>query len=503
MTPERMQKALADHLRPYLKYLNRSELTVHFAIMIKGLTSNLERKSIEPICLAFSSPRELRSLQHFMSKSAWDNDGMLDEYQRQVMAALSDKDSMLTGDGCDFPKQGQMSAGVARQHCGTLGKVDSCQAGVMLGIVGGDGYGLLDARLYMPEKWLGADFADKRRKCGVPEDLEFKTKNRILSEMIAEAVGSGRFKGRYVGVDSAFGRDGAFLDSLPAGLVYFADVPSSQMVFVGRPETRLPEYAGRGRKPKAEIPSFPPVKVADIAADERIPWREAALGNGANGPILTRDKCLRVVESRDGLPGKEVWLYIREKEDNSLKYSLCNDSPEASLETIRGLATRRWSIEQCFKECKDYLGMDHYELRGWQGWKRHMLLVFISHLFVCKLRRMYAVHVNEPGPCPYIEAPVPLSDYAKAAVKFQNKEKMEHPNLTTRPMKAQQIMTIGPILDLIAFMLIKTGSLMLALDKKLRESAEAYKCKAAKKMESAVVRVLGDQPEEGQPEEAK
>jgi hypothetical protein len=116
---------------------------------------------------------------------------------------------------------------------------------------------------------------------------------------------------------------------------------------------------------------------------------------------------------------------------------LCDDPPEASLESIRSLATKRWSIEQCFKECKTYLGLDHYELRSWQGWKRHMLLVFIAHLFVGKLRRLFAVKIEEPGPSPYIEAPVPLSDYVKAAVKLKIKKEIYHPKLAIYPDRAQ------------------------------------------------------------------
>jgi hypothetical protein len=46
----------------------------------------------------------------------------------------------------------------------------------------------------------------------------------------------------------------------------------------------------------------------------------------------------------------------------------------------------RWPIEQCFEECKTNLGMDHYEGRSWNLWHRHMIFVFVAHLFLLELR---------------------------------------------------------------------------------------------------------------------
>ena len=46
----------------------------------------------------------------------------------------------------------------------------------------------------------------------------------------------------------------------------------------------------------------------------------------------------------------------------------------------------RWSIEQCFNEMKDQLGMDHVEARSWTAWHRHMLLVFIAYEFLLDVR---------------------------------------------------------------------------------------------------------------------
>jgi SRSO17 transposase len=216
---------------------------------------------------------------------------------------------MITGDGCDFPKKGKSSVGVKRQYCGVRGKTDNCQASVVAGYAGPNGYGLLDYALYMPQEWLDEEHTTLREKCAVPDGTKFKTKNELLSEMIRRIAKLDGFQGKYIGVDSSFGNDKAFLDSLPEGLVYFADVHRDCQVFLGRPDVSIPEYCGRGKRPIKQVPSFPPVKVGDIAEDASISWSDAVLGIGAKGPIIAADKCVSVVEVRDGVPGKDVWLY--------------------------------------------------------------------------------------------------------------------------------------------------------------------------------------------------
>ncbi|MDR0622150.1 MAG: IS701 family transposase [Deltaproteobacteria bacterium] len=410
LSPNDFKDLFVEHVRPYVRYFTRKEHQTNFMAILIGLMSDLERKSLEPIALSYLKVGNVRNLAFFMTDSGFDHEGMLGAYQKELGRFLSAPNGMITGDGCDFPKKGKNSVGVARQYCGALGKVDNCQASVMLGYTGPRGYGLIDYELYMSENWLGADYEAQRKRCKVPEGLEFKTKNQLLSEMIRKAVDSGDFKAKYVGVDSFFGRDHAFLDALPEGLIYFAGVPSDQNVFLGRPDMIVQEHDCGGRQPSPG-PSFPPVKVSDIAQNSSIPWEEMVLGMGAKGPIIVNDKCVKVVEVRAGKPGKDVWLYMRQNEDGSIKYALCDESMDASPIDIRAPALMRWSIKQCFHECKDYLGMDHYELRSWIGWRRHMLLVFIAHSFLNKLRRLFSLKEDTPGPGPFPRRPVSLKEY--------------------------------------------------------------------------------------------
>ena len=227
---EQVRQYFAAHLEGYMGYLGRKEHRAHFVAMEKGLLSDLERKSIEPIAIAYEGVGEVRNLMNFMATSKWDDEGMHGEYRREASGLLAHDDGMITVDGTDFPKKGHNSVGVARQYCGRLGKVDNCQASVMAGYAGAKGYALIDYELYMPKSWFDDSHAALRKKCGVPADLGYRPKNAIAIDMIAEAASSGHFPAKYVGADSAFGSDSEFLDALPEGLIYFADIKRNHMV---------------------------------------------------------------------------------------------------------------------------------------------------------------------------------------------------------------------------------------------------------------------------------
>jgi len=471
---EQIREFLGDHLLPYVPYIGRKENREHFIAMEQGLLSDLDRKSIEPIALAFEGVDGVRNLTNFMSRSKWDDKGMLKEYQSDLSGILAHEEGMITGDETCFPKKGNNSVGVARQYCGRLGKVDNCQSGVMAGYTSPNGYGLVDYELYMPKSWFEDNHEKLRKKCKLPENLKFQGKSDMLLERIQSIVKSGKFPAKYVGVDSFFGSDSNFLDSLPEGMIYFADIHSNIKVFTERPSMALPAYSGRGRKPLKEKPDIPPQSVREIAEKSELPWNDVVLGIGAKGPIISKDKCLRVIEIRDGKPGKDVWLYIRQLEDGSMKYSLCNAPMDAAFEDIRKLALMRWPIEQCFKECKEYLGMDHCEARSWDAWHRHILLTFIAHLFIIKLRMEFSCKPQAPGVAPYIEKPVSLDDYIEASGNMKKSMEIQNPNIFTMPNTPQQIMTIGLIRKLVSASLIKVGALFDEINYSLYTAAAAF-----------------------------
>lgn len=313
-------------------------------------------------------------------------------------SGISAPGGMICVDGSDFVKKGKDSVGVYRQHCGRLGKTENCQAGVFTGYTSEKGYGLVDSRLYLPEIWFSEEYRNRFQKSQIPNEITFKTKNENALEMVRSVCERGALEIEWVGCDSAFGCDHKFLAGLPSGLKYFAATKENELVFLSRPDMAVPEtpVGKNGRRFKHPRPSFPPVKVKEIAEDSNIPWQTACLGQGTKGPVYADTKCLRCVScvtltdhGNYVTPETELWLYIRRYVDGSIKYFISNAPEETPRDTLDRLATMRWSIEQCFAECKGYLGMTHYETRTYQGWHRHMFMVMVAHLFTIMLRQAF------------------------------------------------------------------------------------------------------------------
>lgn len=370
----------------------------HSQLYALGLLSGLSRKSIEPMALDLAGTAKVRNLQRFISNYTWDGDLMKEIHQKKLAAQIGAQNpelAMFTIDSSEFPKKGNESVGVARQYCGTRGKVDNCQSGVFLGYVGEQAHGFVDTRLYMPEEWFGKDFEGRREKTGVPEPLAFATKPRIAADLLKQAVESGTFKARWVGVDAGFGSDSAFLAALPKDLWYMAAVRSNTRVLTAPPEWILPEYKGRGKRPEKQVLKEAPVTVEALARS--VLWTEVLRPSdsfGVERVFAVRLRVWRVPEKASDPQLSPEWLFLFRTEaqmaSDTTKYVLSNAPDTVSLETLVHVSKLRWSIERSFLEAKDLLGMDHYEHRSWQGWHRHMLHVFIAHAFLQKIRLKFS-----------------------------------------------------------------------------------------------------------------
>jgi len=103
------------------------------------------------------------------------------------------------------------------------------------------------------------DHQERWEKCGIPDEITFKTKPELVLEMLKAVVAEGTLRFRWVACDEAYGKDPDFLDSVAGA----------------------------------------------IPADE---WDTYLIKEGGKGPLVAEFAFRRMVAVRDGLPGPEVWL---------------------------------------------------------------------------------------------------------------------------------------------------------------------------------------------------
>ncbi len=372
---------------------HRSESRDHFFKYMAGQFSPLERKSIEPIALAVKDGN-VRAMQRFVSDAPWNEDNMTAKYRSFVNDDLGSPNGALVFDETGFVKKGQDSIGVAKQYCGTIGKVDNCQVGVFAAYVSENGYSLIDKRLFIPEKWFTDDYLVRRQKCRLPDDTVFQTKPQLAVEMLNALSKEDVLPFKYVLADSIYGISPEFIEaveSLP-GKTYMVSVPKDTQCWLKRPMTITKEYqwAGKTRSKTVLVdPDSKPLTVEKLAQNiHDYFWYRRKVSEGTKGPIVYEFTRRQVILSAAGLPQETVWVLIRRTLDDEPKYSffISNASSSTKLKTLVWLSGLRWAIEQCFEETKSELGMDHYEVRKFPGWQHHMLTCMLAHFFLWHLK---------------------------------------------------------------------------------------------------------------------
>lgn len=361
--------SLRGFLEPYRPLMMRAEQREHLGVLVGGLLSDLERKSVEPIAARCQLPR--RPLQRFVGDGHWSDSRIRERIQGEVGAELGDSEAVFVLDSSGFHKQGPDSVGVERQWCGRLGKIDNCQLGYFLVYSASKGDALVGAQLYLPKSW-----ADDRQRCAatyVPEERRFLKGWEIADELVVAAAA--RLPHAWVIGDDEFGRPSEFRDRLAdRGERYLLDVPSNTRV------RRPPHWPGRSSKwgtVRKRLKSQAPHK-----------WTRVHMRDGEKGPIVVEAFATRVETTRKGKPPRlETLLIMRNLNHTQTWYRLANGDAPLDVETLVRVAAHRHHVEQVFEAAKGEVGLDHYEVRSWVGWHHHMTLSMLAHWFLVTQRR--------------------------------------------------------------------------------------------------------------------
>ncbi|MER5996098.1 hypothetical protein ABT157_35520 [Streptomyces viridosporus] len=121
---------------------------------------------------------------------------------------------------------------------------------------------------------------------------------------------------------------------------------------------------------------------ADTVPD-RLPataWHRQSCGAGAKGP---RYYDWAWIETGTG--GGRYLLIRRNPDSGELAFYLCWSPKQVPLSELVRVAGTRWCIEECFQAAKGQVGLDHYQVRHWTAWHRHITLAMLALAFLAVL----------------------------------------------------------------------------------------------------------------------
>lgn len=353
---------------------------------VLGLLSPAERKNCWQLAEQ-AGHRDPQAMQRLLRTAAWDADGVRDDLRAFTAGRLGDAAGVLICDETGFLKKGTGSAGVQRQYSGTAGRIENSQVGVFLSYASPRGRALVDRRLYIPASWAG----DPARcaAAGVPAGTELATKPELALDMITEAAGAG-MPAAWVAADEAYGDSGAFRAGIAGlGLGYVVAVSCTH---------RVPAWPGGRRLLRAD----------HVAATlPRGCWHRMTAGAGSKGPRWY--DWAWVSAHRDGHS-----LLIRRGATGELAFFRCWSPSPVPLAALVRIAGMRWAVEECFQAAKGQVGLDHYQVRTWAGWHRHVTLAMLALAFLaaCAATTPPARsadpwhHARQPGPIPLTAAEI-------------------------------------------------------------------------------------------------
>jgi SRSO17 transposase len=325
---------------------------------LRGLLAPLERKNGWVLAEA-AGDAVPDGMQRLLNFYRWDADAVRDDLRSYVVAHLGDSRAVLVPDETGFIKKGRTSAGVQRQYSGTAGRVENCQLGVFLAYAAPAGRALIDRELYLPRSWT--EDTERCAAAGVPSRVPFATKPQLAKAMIGRALAAGTPFG-WVAADEAYGQNTNLRRWLEQrGVSYVLAVPVTQMV-----------TAPDGRRRHAEV------LARHVPARA---WERRSCGDGAKGPRLY-DWALVALAPVPA--GGQAWLLARRSisDPTHIAYYLAHATTEMPLAELVRVAGARWAVEECFQAAKNEVGLDHYQVRRYDAWYRHITLAMLAHAFL-------------------------------------------------------------------------------------------------------------------------
>jgi SRSO17 transposase len=138
--------------------------------------------------------------------------------------------------------------------------------------------------------------------------------------------------------------------------------------------------------------------LAELSAEG---WERLSAGAGSKGQRLYDWRRLEV--SAPALEGWKRWLLIRRSisDPSEMTSYIVFARAHTPLGKLAQVAGTRWTVEESIECAKGEVGLDHYEVRSFSGWYRHMTLAMWASAFLSVIREEMGAEAAPKKGLPY------------------------------------------------------------------------------------------------------
>src|SRR2546421_2888753 len=319
---------LLDRVSPRF---TRPEPRLRAQLFVRGILSGLARKNSWTLA-EYAGESDPNGMQRLLTSARWDVDGVRDDLRGWVLDRLGDPEyGVLVPLEAGFPKKGTGSVGVPRHYNDAAKRAENVQVGIFLGYASPHGWALIDRELYLPPAWA-AD-AERCERLGVPEGVGFLSKSELARRMIERVLDSG-VPAPWVTAGEVFGAD--------PGLRSWLDRRGVRYGLA----TRSPDRVSPGVW--ARSPAAPP-------AEDSPGWE-------------------RLLVARPTPGGNRLVQYE------------CRVPAGSTMQTLGRVTGTRYRVEERFARARGEMGLDHYQVRRYDAWYRHVTLCLLAGAYLTAVR---------------------------------------------------------------------------------------------------------------------
>ena len=211
-----------------------------------------------------------------------------------------------------------------------------------------------------------------------------KSKIDIALELIVDIRKRLKIPFQWVVFDAFYGRDLGLLRELHRlSITFMAQVPESRHVFLHDFDLKIPQSKSKRGKPFTKFkPTRTSLSVTAYVKKLKLSdWRKLTVRASSTGELKAYFHRVPVwLFDEQAVKKCKFTLLIRKDVNGDVSFHLTNST--AHLQRLAYMQAQRYFVERAFRDAKQELGMDQYQVRGYAAWHKHMALVMMAQLFI-------------------------------------------------------------------------------------------------------------------------